>query len=358
MPPSSRPSIFISYAKQDKAYLDHVKRFLQHVKVEVWEDTKIAAGARWRVEINAALNRASAAILLVSQHFLNSAFINNTELPSLLEAIETRKCQIWVVVVDFCRFTETPLLSEFQTVNDPEDPLAGKEPTEVNRLLRNLSLEIDAWIRERSDVLLQEAVLPTAIVENERTRSEWGERPLIERDDETPDASSSSPLASEGETLSEALLTPLVSEGDYFEDADAVDDPVNIPSTSNDELHSETRSASSALLSPNSLGDATSAVGEVSDDRSAQDNALPVGAENRVNPQKWDLGQLGRERTAETPRSVGVLNERQRTGEGEFSSDASSMYWLNILELMVWYLSHFGIDLSFTGWIQSPFSYT
>ena len=73
----ARPNLFISYSHADEAWKDRVVPHIQvafsnglkEPRVELWDDRRILVGDRWRTEIEAALERADAAILLVSVDF-------------------------------------------------------------------------------------------------------------------------------------------------------------------------------------------------------------------------------------------------------------------------------------------------
>jgi hypothetical protein len=84
-------SLFLSYAHRDMEQIDWLSRltlYLAPVRsnqpVEIWDDRRIRPGDEWLREIEKALNRATAAILLVGPGFLASEFITRHEVPSLL----------------------------------------------------------------------------------------------------------------------------------------------------------------------------------------------------------------------------------------------------------------------------------
>jgi TIR domain. len=124
--PPQRTRVFISYSRKDKRYLDELHTQLkfyerQHL-IDFWDDTKIRPGARWREELNQALQSARVGVLLVSADFLDSDFINEYELPPLLEAAKNEGTKIISVMLKPCAYKYTEL-AEIQIANDPSRPL-------------------------------------------------------------------------------------------------------------------------------------------------------------------------------------------------------------------------------------------
>jgi hypothetical protein len=61
--------------------------------VDVWYDTKIKPSDKWREEIRKAMETASVAVMLVSDNFLASDFINKQELPYFLQGCQSESCE-------------------------------------------------------------------------------------------------------------------------------------------------------------------------------------------------------------------------------------------------------------------------
>ena len=122
-----RTRVFVSYSHCDQEWLERLQVHLAPVsrvyEIEIWDDSRIAAGKEWRPEIQDALESAFAAILLVSADFLASNFIDKNELPALLKAAQEEGTVILPVILSPCRFKNTPGLAQFQPINNPAEPL-------------------------------------------------------------------------------------------------------------------------------------------------------------------------------------------------------------------------------------------
>jgi len=98
----ARP-LFISYSHKDQEWLVELKKWLKPLEqkdlIKIWDDTEIQAGDEWRDKIQKALASAKAAVLLVSQDFLTSKFITNSELPVLLDAAKDKGLKIYWIAV-------------------------------------------------------------------------------------------------------------------------------------------------------------------------------------------------------------------------------------------------------------------
>jgi hypothetical protein len=118
--------IFVCYSHTDAAWLKrvqvHLKPLVRDERIDLWDDTRIRAGAHWRDEIRKALARARIAVLLISADFFASDFIATKELPPLLEAERKRGLVILGVHINYSRFDR----DEISRIIRPSTRLAGR----------------------------------------------------------------------------------------------------------------------------------------------------------------------------------------------------------------------------------------
>lgn len=146
--------LFVSYAHEDKQWLEYLRKWLKPLEkkdlIRIWDDRDIESGDKWQGKIEASLTAAKAALLLVSQDFINSDFIANEELPKLLEAANTRGVIIlWVAVEVSTVEDDFPELLEIEAMNtDPEQPLAQLDSKELSREFKEIYKKIKAVVEK------------------------------------------------------------------------------------------------------------------------------------------------------------------------------------------------------------------
>lgn len=141
---ATRPKIFVSYSHKDKEWLDrlqvHLKPLERDGTIDLWDDTRIKTGDRWREKIRQAIKSSQAAVLLLSADFRASDFIATDELPPLLKAAEDKGLLILPVIVK--PFLETPIINQFQAVNPEAKPLIDMKEGERESLFVKLARDI------------------------------------------------------------------------------------------------------------------------------------------------------------------------------------------------------------------------
>jgi len=134
---TERKTIFVSYSHRDRPWLDrlyvHLKPFERNGRLELWNDEKIAPGAQWRQEIEQAIDRAAASVLLVSADFLASDFVAVHELPRLLKKAD--RARVLPIIVAPCELSLHPVLAAYQALNSPAEPLAAMTPAAAEQVL-------------------------------------------------------------------------------------------------------------------------------------------------------------------------------------------------------------------------------
>ena len=141
----ARRTVFVSYAHEDRRWADELVTFLapwiRDKRVDLWDDSRIQAGASWREEIKAAIEEATVAVLLVSKDFLASKFISEHELPVLLERARRKQVRLAWVAVGHSAVAATPLW-QFQAVNDPSRPLEALSRAQRNKAMVDIAKTI------------------------------------------------------------------------------------------------------------------------------------------------------------------------------------------------------------------------
>jgi hypothetical protein len=140
-----RTQVFVSYSHKDKKWLEKLRTMLQPLvrneAIEVWDDSRIKPGAKFKEEIQQALTTAKVAVLLVTPDFLASEFIQERELPALFSAAEKEGLTIFWIACSASGYEGTPI-EEYQAANDPKRPLDGLSRARLNEELVSIARKI------------------------------------------------------------------------------------------------------------------------------------------------------------------------------------------------------------------------
>jgi hypothetical protein len=97
---------FSSYAHEDIDWAKRIEKSLSVLtiknRIALWIDRSgIGVGARWREKIFEEIDSSDGAILLISDDFLASSFIQTSELPRIFARVEQRGFHLIPVIVRF-----------------------------------------------------------------------------------------------------------------------------------------------------------------------------------------------------------------------------------------------------------------
>ncbi len=153
---SKRDTIFFSYSRKDKDWLDRIKLVLKPAltgaKIEVWSDEEISPGMKWQDEIRIALTKARVAVLLVSPEFLASSYVQENELPEILNGAECQDITVVWVYVRPCMYEHTDIV-EFQAAHDLKKPLSTMTASKADVTVLEICKQIIRSYRRETQIL-------------------------------------------------------------------------------------------------------------------------------------------------------------------------------------------------------------
>lgn len=119
--------IFISYAREDKAYKDNLVKHLKPLErkgiISSWHDGVIEAGQQWETTLKGALETSNVLIFLVSSDFVDSDYINDVEIKKAMERYNSGSVSIvpiWIRPL----FEADDFLSRFQALPQDRKPIS------------------------------------------------------------------------------------------------------------------------------------------------------------------------------------------------------------------------------------------
>lgn len=136
--PSASKRIFISYAREDRPWVDKLERHLTSLQrrglVSAWDDSRITAGMEWNASIMTELAKADIYVFMISVDFLASDYIYKHEVPAAMKRYEDDKSiRIVPVILRPCDWSQESY-GRFQALPDNALPIT-KWPDEDEALL-------------------------------------------------------------------------------------------------------------------------------------------------------------------------------------------------------------------------------
>ncbi|HEX7334815.1 MAG TPA: toll/interleukin-1 receptor domain-containing protein [Pyrinomonadaceae bacterium] len=149
---TSTLKLFISYSHQDEEFKAELMTMLAGLQqqriVDVWQDGRIAGGDEWSPAIQDAMNECDLAILLVSSHFIESRFIQEKELPYLLQRRQQHGLPLVPIIIRPCKWQSEPSLKDLQAL--PRDNNAVITFSKTDGARERVWVEIVTAIEERA----------------------------------------------------------------------------------------------------------------------------------------------------------------------------------------------------------------
>jgi hypothetical protein len=164
-------AVFISYAQADnqspdpqKRWLDRFVEFLKPLvrqeDFSLCSDQEIGIGENLHERIQAHIDDAKAAVLLVSPAFLASDYITNSELPIILKNAADRGVRIFPILISPSLFTRAKYkypdpktgpqeftLASIQAANAPSKTMVELTEGEQNRVLLEVAEQLAELLR-------------------------------------------------------------------------------------------------------------------------------------------------------------------------------------------------------------------
>jgi hypothetical protein len=139
--------IFVSYSHRDREWFDRLKVMIApylrdaESELDLWDDTRLAAGQQWDVEIRQALGQAGVAVALVSPDFLASTYVIQHELPAMVRAADEGGLRLLWAYISAAGWEETPL-KRFQATHDTTLALDRLPVPEQNEILKSIARQM------------------------------------------------------------------------------------------------------------------------------------------------------------------------------------------------------------------------
>ncbi|MBZ0297499.1 MAG: toll/interleukin-1 receptor domain-containing protein [Anaerolineae bacterium] len=145
-----RDQVFISYSHRDQEWCDTLMDYLsplrKHHVVKAWVDRDIKVGSEWFDEIYKALHQTKVAVILASKSFFDSSFIQEHELPYILDCHKRGECTVVWVAVGAYPYEYTPL-NAIQGVHPPNQPLDRMPQSEAEDVMIKIVRTVEAALK-------------------------------------------------------------------------------------------------------------------------------------------------------------------------------------------------------------------
>lgn len=141
------PKVFISYSHEDEKWKDmlveNLKILINKNIIDCWHDGRIYGGEKHSEKIFEAINNSKVAILLVSQKFLISDYIQNKEVPKIQEREALGLIHIYPIMIKYCSWDKFDWLKETNIRPKNAVPLASMDENSIDNEFVKIINEIE-----------------------------------------------------------------------------------------------------------------------------------------------------------------------------------------------------------------------
>ena len=147
--------VFISCSDsgQDRKFLDllmfHLRVLKNEGRIEIFIHDALLPGTLWQQETRSHIDRAAAAILLISPRYLVSEDLMEDQLPRLLEQAQNRGTAILPLLLRPSMFYHLPKLSCFKAFNPTPRTLVRMGTAEREEFMLSVAETVEEVIRRR-----------------------------------------------------------------------------------------------------------------------------------------------------------------------------------------------------------------
>ena len=134
-------SVFVCYSSKDRSYVDGLKSISNNESnIDIWAShlDKVPVGDNYQSFIEEKIKSSQGAILLVSQNFLDSDFINRVELPMIFECFNNQDFHLEIVLIEECDYKSNPYLKNIQFSNSESTTLNSLSSSLYSLVIKDL----------------------------------------------------------------------------------------------------------------------------------------------------------------------------------------------------------------------------
>lgn len=157
-------NLFISYSHGDQDSLEHLMHYINEKScphVNIWYDGEISLGVPWDDKIRQKLADSQVILLIISQNFLDSDYINRVELIAAFEKQRRELCRVIPIFAKSCDLESHPHLLDLQGFPRDQRPFNKMKEVEKPAQYTVLQKELNQLIKEvlREKISLRLSIL-------------------------------------------------------------------------------------------------------------------------------------------------------------------------------------------------------